>query len=68
LSSSKAGSCFASAMKVEALMKGSLHTGELMGAVVAHSALRTERRMSLSWFFRNCGKGLLVSVFGAELP
>lgn len=30
---------------VEALMKGSLHTDELMGAVVA-SALRTERRMS----------------------
>jgi phosphate acetyltransferase/phosphate butyryltransferase len=31
--------------KVEALMKGSLHTDELMGAVVA-SALRTGRRMS----------------------
>jgi phosphate acetyltransferase/phosphate butyryltransferase len=30
---------------VEALMKGSLHTDELMGAVVA-SALRTRRRMS----------------------
>jgi phosphate acetyltransferase/phosphate butyryltransferase len=30
---------------VQALMKGSLHTDELMGAVVA-SALRTERRMS----------------------
>jgi phosphotransacetylase/acyl dehydratase len=33
--------------KVEALMKGSLHTDEVMGAVVAHdSGLRTERRMS----------------------
>jgi phosphate acetyltransferase/phosphate butyryltransferase len=31
--------------EVEALMKGSLHTDELMGAVVG-SALRTERRMS----------------------
>jgi len=31
--------------RVEALMKGSLHTDELMGAVVA-SALRTGRRMS----------------------
>ncbi len=31
--------------EVEALMKGSLHTDELMGAVVA-SALRTSRRMS----------------------
>ena len=37
-----AGDC-----KVEALMKGSLHTDELMGAVVAHSSpLRTGRRMS----------------------
>lgn len=37
-----AGDC-----KVEALMKGSLHTDELMGAVVAHdSPLRTGRRMS----------------------
>jgi phosphate acetyltransferase/phosphate butyryltransferase len=36
----------ASARKVEALMKGSLHTDELMGAAVADSALRTERRMS----------------------
>jgi phosphate acetyltransferase len=33
--------------KAEALMKGSLHTDELMGAVVAHgSGLRTERRLS----------------------
>jgi phosphate acetyltransferase/phosphate butyryltransferase len=36
----------AGARKVEVLMKGSLHTDELMGAVVAESALRTERRMS----------------------
>ena len=33
--------------KVEALMKGSLHTEELMGAVVANdTGLRTERRIS----------------------
>jgi phosphotransacetylase len=33
--------------RVECLMKGSLHTDELMGAVVdAHSGLRTERRVS----------------------
>ncbi|MDE3061369.1 MAG: bifunctional enoyl-CoA hydratase/phosphate acetyltransferase, partial [Pseudomonadota bacterium] len=33
--------------EVEALMKGSLHTDELMGAVVQHdSGLRTERRIS----------------------
>lgn len=33
--------------KVDALMKGSLHTDELMAAVVAHdSGLRTERRIS----------------------
>ena len=33
--------------KVEALMKGSLHTDELMAAVVAHeSGLRTKRRVS----------------------
>ena len=37
----------ARAGKVEALMKGALHTDEVMGAVVAHdSGLRTERRMS----------------------
>ena len=33
--------------KAEALMKGSLHTDELMGAVVAHdTGIRTERRIS----------------------
>jgi len=33
--------------EVQALMKGSLHTDELMGAIVAHgSPLRTERRIS----------------------
>ena len=33
--------------RVEALMKGSLHTDELMGAVVArHSGIRTNRRIS----------------------
>ncbi len=37
----------ARAGKVEALMKGALHTDEVMGAIVAHdSGLRTERRMS----------------------
>jgi len=32
--------------EVEALMKGSLHTDELMGAVVARDGLRTSRRIS----------------------
>ena len=32
--------------QVEALMKGSLHTDELMGAVVHSTALRTKRRLS----------------------
>jgi phosphotransacetylase/acyl dehydratase len=32
--------------KVEALMKGSLHTDEFMGAIVAEQKLRTARRMS----------------------
>jgi phosphate acetyltransferase len=32
--------------KVDALMKGSLHTDEFMGAIVAEEQLRTARRMS----------------------
>lgn len=36
----------ASECKVEALMKGSLHTDELMHAVIANKALRTKRRLS----------------------
>ena len=32
--------------KVEALMKGSLHTDEFMGAIVHEEKLRTARRMS----------------------
>jgi phosphate acetyltransferase len=32
--------------RVEALMKGSLHTDELMGAVVSREGIRTERRIS----------------------
>jgi phosphate acetyltransferase len=32
--------------KIEALMKGSLHTDELMGAVIQNTALRTKRRIS----------------------
>jgi phosphate acetyltransferase/phosphate butyryltransferase len=32
--------------KVEALMKGSLHTDEFMHAIVAEEKLRTDRRMS----------------------
>ncbi len=36
----------ARAGRVEALMKGSLHTDELMGAVVARDGLRTSRRAS----------------------
>jgi len=41
------GAALAREGKVEALMKGSLHTDELMAAVVAHaSGLRTKRRVS----------------------
>jgi phosphate acetyltransferase len=36
----------AAARQVEALMKGSLHTDELIGAIIATTALRTARRMS----------------------
>ena len=36
----------AAAKQVESIMKGSLHTDELMAAVVANPALRTSRRMS----------------------
>lgn len=47
---SHAAACKASEMaaarQVEALMKGSLHTDELIGAVLAATALRTARRMS----------------------
>ncbi|MBU3724767.1 MAG: bifunctional enoyl-CoA hydratase/phosphate acetyltransferase [Burkholderiaceae bacterium] len=37
--------------KLEALMKGSLHTDELMGAVVSNHKLRTKRRISHIWRF-----------------
>jgi phosphate acetyltransferase len=40
------GAEMAAARQVEALMKGSLHTDELIRAVVATTALRTARRMS----------------------
>jgi len=40
------GAEMAAARQVEALMKGSLHTEELIRAVVATTALRTARRMS----------------------
>lgn len=40
------GVALAVAHKVEALMKGSLHTDEFMSAIVAEEKLRTARRMS----------------------
>lgn len=40
------GAELAAAGEVGLLMKGSLHTDELMHAVIAHPALRTERRLS----------------------
>jgi phosphate acetyltransferase len=40
------GAEMAAARQVEALMKGSLHTDEMIHAVVANAALRTARRMS----------------------
>jgi phosphotransacetylase len=42
----------ARAGEVEALMKGSLHTDELMGAVVARDGLRTSRRVSHCYLLR----------------
>jgi len=44
--SAEKGVQMAKAREVEALMKGSLHTDELMGAVVRRDGLRTERRVS----------------------
>ncbi|HUO18147.1 MAG TPA: bifunctional enoyl-CoA hydratase/phosphate acetyltransferase [Steroidobacteraceae bacterium] len=41
-----AAAALAAERKVEALMKGSLHTDEFMGAIVAEPRLRTARRMS----------------------
>lgn len=40
------GAAMARDRKVEALMKGSLHTDEFMGAIVEEPTLRTARRMS----------------------
>ena len=49
--------------EVAMLMKGSLHTDELMGAVLAERALRTERRMSHVFRFEvpTYPKPLLIS-------
>ncbi|ABI57718.1 bifunctional enoyl-CoA hydratase/phosphate acetyltransferase [Alkalilimnicola ehrlichii MLHE-1] len=44
--SAEQGVAMAKNRDVEALMKGSLHTDELMGAVVRRDGLRTERRVS----------------------
>lgn len=41
-----AAAALAAERKVEAIMKGSLHTDEFMGAIVAEPGLRTARRMS----------------------
>ena len=42
--------------KAEALMKGSLHTDELMGAVVRKEPLRTKRRMSHCFLMQNTAR------------
>jgi len=49
--------------KLEALMKGSLHTDEFMGAVVSNPKLRTKRRISHVWRFEVplYSKPLLIS-------
>ena len=49
--------------KLEALMKGSLHTDELVHAIVANPALRTRRRMSHVFRFDvpTYGKPLLIT-------
>lgn len=41
--------------EVQALMKGSLHTDELLSAVIAEKSLRTERRMSHVYAFIDAG-------------
>ncbi|ACF11419.1 Phosphate butyryltransferase [Chlorobaculum parvum NCIB 8327] len=49
---------------VQAIMKGSLHTDELLGPIVAHgSGLRTERRLSHSYVMDTAGyhKWLIVT-------
>jgi phosphate acetyltransferase len=54
----------ASSGAVQAIMKGSLHTDELLGPIVAHSSgLRTERRLSHSYFMDAPGyhKWLIVT-------
>lgn len=53
----------AAAGKLEALMKGSLHTDELMHAVIKNPALRTKRRISHIWRFEVplYSKPLLIS-------
>jgi phosphate acetyltransferase len=49
--SAEVAAAMAAEGKVEALMKGSLHTDEFMRAVVTHPALRTKRRISHVWRF-----------------
>lgn len=44
--SAEAGAELAASGKVEALMKGSLHSDEILGAVIHHPGLKTERRIS----------------------
>jgi phosphate acetyltransferase/phosphate butyryltransferase len=49
---------------VQAIMKGSIHTDELLGPIVAHgSGLRTERRLSHAYFMDTAGyhKWLVVT-------
>lgn len=54
----------ASSGKVQAIMKGSLHTNELLSPIVAHeSGLRTERRLSHAYVMDTAGyhKWLIVT-------
>lgn len=54
----------ASSGKVQAIMKGSLHTNELLSPIVAHdSGLRTERRLSHAYIMDTAGyhKWLIVT-------
>ena len=54
--------------KAEALMKGSLHTDELMGAVVAHdSGLRTARRISHCFILDVPGHGAPLIITDAAV-
>lgn len=63
------GAAMAAAGTVECLMKGSLHTAELLQAVLAEKSLRTERRLSHVYLFEltQYHKPLMVTDGGVNI-